>query len=154
MDEIGRFKEQFEDFCLLCSDSWQLVFLWLRSKSWSGIKGKFKPPSKQKGHVDHGAYLYPLICQVNMQFSTDVVNIYNTYRKMGILKQWGDTMLGDLKRFYRAMRLKAADGNMNAEEPKKLHRYRHPRRRSKLRLKALLTAVSISYSRRLKATQC
>ncbi len=27
-------------------------------------------------------------------------------------------MLGDLKRFYRAMRLKAADGNMNAEEPK------------------------------------
>jgi len=27
-------------------------------------------------------------------------------------------MLGDFKRFYRAMRLKAADGNMNAEEPK------------------------------------
>ena len=28
-------------------------------------------------------------------------------------------MLGDLKRFYRAMRLKAAGGKMNAEEPKK-----------------------------------
>ncbi len=28
-------------------------------------------------------------------------------------------MLGDLKRFYRTMRLKAAGGNMNAEEPKK-----------------------------------
>ena len=28
-------------------------------------------------------------------------------------------MLGDLKRFYRAMRIKAAGGNMNAEEPKK-----------------------------------
>ena len=27
-------------------------------------------------------------------------------------------MLGDLKRFYRSMRLKAADGNMNAKEPK------------------------------------
>lgn len=27
-------------------------------------------------------------------------------------------MLGDFKRFYRAMRLKAAEGNMNAEEPK------------------------------------
>ena len=26
-------------------------------------------------------------------------------------------MLGDLKRFYRAVRLKAANGNMNAEEP-------------------------------------
>jgi spore germination protein KA len=28
-------------------------------------------------------------------------------------------MLGDFKRFYRAMRLKAAEGNVNAEEPKK-----------------------------------
>lgn len=26
-------------------------------------------------------------------------------------------MLGDFKRFYRAMRMKAAEGNMNTEEP-------------------------------------